>query len=246
MPKMAGRSGARSCRTEAVEAHGPSRRHDAAVEQYGEGERAHRTAMASLKRTHEKRAAGCRTGRPSDPRSKKTTRRSGAAKARPSAASTSSRTRSRSSTSAPPRRRGPLECQARPRARSRASSRPRVASAAWTTRRRSPGRRARSGSRPRRSRATASGSTRRAAWPSTTTPTCGSGRSTSSRTSGRSIWEFFEVDASEPYERVLTTREMPGARVVPRRPAQLRGARLPRPRRRRGGDPTCLRAAAAG
>ncbi|TML52393.1 MAG: acetoacetate--CoA ligase [Actinobacteria bacterium] len=27
-----------------------------------------------------------------------------------------------------------------------------------------------------------------------------------------SIWEFFEVDASEPYERVLTTREMPGAR----------------------------------
>ena len=27
-----------------------------------------------------------------------------------------------------------------------------------------------------------------------------------------SIWEFFAVDASEPYERVLTTREMPGAR----------------------------------
>ncbi len=35
----------------------------------------------------------------------------------------------------------------------------------------------------------------------------------------RSIWEFFEVDASEPYERVLTTREMPGARWFP-------GARL--------------------
>jgi len=27
-----------------------------------------------------------------------------------------------------------------------------------------------------------------------------------------SIWEFFAVDASEPYERVLTRREMPGAR----------------------------------
>jgi len=34
-----------------------------------------------------------------------------------------------------------------------------------------------------------------------------------------SIWEFFEVEASEPYERVLTTREMPGARWFP-------GARL--------------------
>ena len=34
-----------------------------------------------------------------------------------------------------------------------------------------------------------------------------------------SIWEFFEVDASEPYERVLTTREMPGAEWFP-------GARL--------------------
>ncbi len=29
--------------------------HDSAVEQYGEGERAHRTALAALKRTHEKR-----------------------------------------------------------------------------------------------------------------------------------------------------------------------------------------------
>ena len=35
----------------------------------------------------------------------------------------------------------------------------------------------------------------------------------------RSIWEFFEVDASEPYERVLTTHEMPGAQWFP-------GARL--------------------
>jgi len=34
-----------------------------------------------------------------------------------------------------------------------------------------------------------------------------------------SIWEFFEVEASEPYERVLTTREMPGADWFP-------GARL--------------------
>jgi acetoacetyl-CoA synthetase len=34
-----------------------------------------------------------------------------------------------------------------------------------------------------------------------------------------SIWEFFEVQASEPYDRVLTTREMPGAEWFP-------GARL--------------------
>jgi acetoacetyl-CoA synthetase len=34
-----------------------------------------------------------------------------------------------------------------------------------------------------------------------------------------SIWEFFEVEASEPYERVLTSREMPGATWFP-------GARL--------------------
>jgi acetoacetyl-CoA synthetase len=34
-----------------------------------------------------------------------------------------------------------------------------------------------------------------------------------------SIWAFFEVEASEPYERVLTTHEMPGARWFP-------GARL--------------------
>jgi len=50
--------------------------HDAAVEQYGEGERAHRTAMSALKHTHEKRGdrwvAKDESG-PSDPRSKKTT-----------------------------------------------------------------------------------------------------------------------------------------------------------------------------
>jgi len=34
-----------------------------------------------------------------------------------------------------------------------------------------------------------------------------------------SIWEFFDVEASEPYERVLTTHEMPGAKWFP-------GARL--------------------
>jgi hypothetical protein len=51
--------------------------HDAAVEQYGEGERAHRTAFASLKHSFEKRGdhweAKARKG-PSDPRSTKTTR----------------------------------------------------------------------------------------------------------------------------------------------------------------------------
>src|SRR5262249_4699371 len=31
-----------------------------------------------------------------------------------------------------------------------------------------------------------------------------------------SIWEFFEVEASEPYERVLGRREMPGAEWFPR------------------------------
>jgi ChaB len=69
LPGTLKRSGAKAQRTFA-------KTHDAAVEQYGEGERAHRTAMASLKHTHEKRG-----GRwvpkgqpgPSDPRSKKTT-----------------------------------------------------------------------------------------------------------------------------------------------------------------------------
>ena len=69
LPGTLKRSGAKAQRTFA-------KTHDAAVEQYGEGERAHRTAMASLKHTHEKRG-----GRwvpkdqpgPSDPRSEKTT-----------------------------------------------------------------------------------------------------------------------------------------------------------------------------
>jgi uncharacterized protein YjbJ (UPF0337 family) len=52
--------------------------HDNAVEQYGEGERAHRTAFASLKHTHEKvedRWARKKEKGPSDPRSKMPTRR---------------------------------------------------------------------------------------------------------------------------------------------------------------------------
>ena len=57
--------------------------HDAAVEQYGEGERAHRTAFAALKRTHEKKGsrwvAKDRPG-PSDPRSTKTTAEKAAGK----------------------------------------------------------------------------------------------------------------------------------------------------------------------
>ena len=50
--------------------------HDSAVETYGEGERAHRTAYSALKHTHEKRGGRWvpkdRPG-PSDPRSEKTT-----------------------------------------------------------------------------------------------------------------------------------------------------------------------------
>ncbi|MCA1588691.1 MAG: ChaB family protein [Chloroflexi bacterium] len=52
--------------------------HDNAVEQYGEGERAHRTAFASLKHTYEKvedRWARKKEKGPSDPRSKMPTRR---------------------------------------------------------------------------------------------------------------------------------------------------------------------------
>src|SRR5881409_2171082 len=69
LPDTLKRSGAKAQRTFA-------KTHDAAVEQYGEGERAHRTAMASLKHTHEKRGGRWvpknRPG-PSDPRSRKTT-----------------------------------------------------------------------------------------------------------------------------------------------------------------------------
>ena len=69
LPDTLKRSGPKAQRTFA-------KTHDAAVEQYGEGERAHRTAMASLKHTHEKRDGRWvpknRSG-PSDPRSRKTT-----------------------------------------------------------------------------------------------------------------------------------------------------------------------------
>jgi cation transport regulator ChaB len=83
MPKMAkGEKVRRSELPGTLKRSGPkaqrtfAKTHDAAVEQYGEGERAHRTAMASLKHTHEKRGGRWvqkdRPG-PSDPRSKKTT-----------------------------------------------------------------------------------------------------------------------------------------------------------------------------
>jgi cation transport regulator ChaB len=69
LPDTLKRSGAKAQRTFA-------KAHDAAAEQYGEGERAHRTAMAALKHTHEKRGdrwvPKSKPG-PSDPRWKKTT-----------------------------------------------------------------------------------------------------------------------------------------------------------------------------
>jgi cation transport regulator ChaB len=83
MPKMASRDRVRSSELpDTLKRSSPkaqrtfAKAHDAAVEQYGEGERAHRTAMAALKHTHEKRGdrwvAKDEAG-PSDPRSKKTT-----------------------------------------------------------------------------------------------------------------------------------------------------------------------------
>jgi cation transport regulator ChaB len=83
MPKMAsGDKVRRSELPDTLKRSGPkaqrtfAKTHDAAVEQYGEGERAHRTAMASLKHTHEKRGGRwvpkAEPG-PSDPRSEKST-----------------------------------------------------------------------------------------------------------------------------------------------------------------------------
>ena len=84
MPKMSSRNRIRRSELpDTLKRSGPkaqrtfAKAHDAAAEQYGEGERAHRTAMAALKHTHEKRGdrwvpkpeAG-----PSDPRSKTTGR----------------------------------------------------------------------------------------------------------------------------------------------------------------------------
>lgn len=65
MPKTLKRSAPKARRTW-------QKTHDRAVEQYGEGERAHRTAYASLKRKFEKRSGRWVAkghGGPSDPRS---------------------------------------------------------------------------------------------------------------------------------------------------------------------------------
>ena len=69
LPDTLKRSSAKAQRTFA-------KAHDAAVEQYGEGERAHRTAYAALKQSYEKvgdRWVPKDRKGPSDPRSKKTT-----------------------------------------------------------------------------------------------------------------------------------------------------------------------------
>ncbi len=69
MPSTLRRSSAKAQRTWA-------KAHDSAVETYGEGERAHRTAYAALKHTHEKKGdrwvAKEKKG-PSDPRSTRST-----------------------------------------------------------------------------------------------------------------------------------------------------------------------------
>ncbi len=69
MPSTIRRSSAKAQRTWA-------KAHDSAVETYGEGERAHRTAYAALKHTHEKKGdrwvAKDEKG-PSDPRSTRST-----------------------------------------------------------------------------------------------------------------------------------------------------------------------------
>src|SRR5581483_6987388 len=68
LPDTLKRSSAKAQRTFA-------KAHDAAVEQYGEGERAHRTAFAALKHSFEKvgdRWVAKKEKGPSDPRSKKT------------------------------------------------------------------------------------------------------------------------------------------------------------------------------
>jgi ChaB len=66
LPSTLQRSGAKAQRTWA-------KAHDNAVKQYGEGQRAHRTAYAALKHTHEKRGHRWvpKNGKgPSDPRAK--------------------------------------------------------------------------------------------------------------------------------------------------------------------------------
>jgi len=69
MPRTLRRSGAKAQKTWA-------KTHDSAVEQYGEGERAHRTAFAALKHTFEKvgdRWAPKKKKGPSDPRARQPT-----------------------------------------------------------------------------------------------------------------------------------------------------------------------------
>src|ERR687886_1291551 len=69
LPDTLRRSSAKAQRTFA-------KTHDSAAEQYGEGERAHRTAYAALKRTHERKGdrwVAKREPGPSDPRSKQPT-----------------------------------------------------------------------------------------------------------------------------------------------------------------------------
>ena len=83
MPKMASGSGAKQSelpstiqRSSAKAQRTFAKAHDQAVEQYGEGERAHRTAYAALKQTHERKGdrwVAKREKGPSDPRSKQPT-----------------------------------------------------------------------------------------------------------------------------------------------------------------------------
>jgi cation transport regulator ChaB len=76
--------------------------HDNAVEQYGEGQRAHRTAYAALKHSYQKKGDRWvpKDGKgPSDPRARHPQARRG--KARPTAESTFTAAARRSRTSAP-------------------------------------------------------------------------------------------------------------------------------------------------
>jgi cation transport regulator ChaB len=83
MPKMAGTKRVRQTelpstlrRSSAKAQRTFAKAHDNAVEQYGEGERAHRAAFAALKHTHERKGdrwVAKHENGPSDPRSKQPT-----------------------------------------------------------------------------------------------------------------------------------------------------------------------------
>jgi hypothetical protein len=76
LPSTLQRSGAKAQRTWA-------KAHDSAVEEYGEGQRAHRTAFSALKHTHEKKGDRWvpKDGKgPSDPRAKNPRARQGKGK----------------------------------------------------------------------------------------------------------------------------------------------------------------------